>query len=770
MQLKKVFIIIVSIFLNWNNFTLATLGNEVEITFAPNFLPEIRVDKITEPISIDGELDDSGWKEVSVAKNFSEFYPGDQTEPAVNTEVLITYDLDNIYFAFICYDNPAQVRASYIERDQMRGNDAVEVLLDTYGEAAWGYELMANPYGVQADWLWSRAAGENGADITYDLIWESAGKITDSGYQVEIAIPFSSLRFPDQHEQLWRIDFRRIRPRESFIQYSWAAQNRDEPCNACQWGTITGIKNVKPGKGIEILPSLITYQSGALAETQNPNSQFENQKPELELSMNAKFSLTSDITAEATVNPDFSQVEADAEQIDVNTTLALFYPERRPFFQEGSDLFRTWVPVFYSRSINNPQIAGKMVARKNRHSMGYMVARDQNSAIILPFEESSAFLLGGKSINNILRYQRAFGIDSHIGFLMTDRRLEGGGSGTLLNIDNQLRLHRNLRIQSQFVGSYTVEPEDQELSKQISQMIDNGLIDSTFSGGKYTAVFDGESYAGHGIIVNLEERSRHFNFDATYWEFSSTFRADNGFQRNNSYRQTEMLANYTFYFRESFIERIRPTTHFGRRWNFDKVKKVDWIEVGLETTLKGQTTLTSSYRKANERFLGVLFNDLWRIRVNFSSYFSESIGITFSTDYGNEIVRLYEPPVVGRQTDIEVGARIKPINRMRIEPTFSYSKSDNLVTDESFFNGFIARTRLYFQFNRTFSFRLVAQFNDFYKTWNFDPLIIYRINPFSVFYVGSAYDYCRFNNGEKGTQTQMISRQIFVKLQYLFQI
>jgi hypothetical protein len=770
MYLKNVFKLFISIFLVWNNFLLADKETSVDQRFTPNFLPELSLHKVNQPINIDGELDDAGWKTASVARNFSEFYPGDQTEPAVNTEVLLTYDSNNFYFAFICYDDPAKVRASYIDRDRMRGNDAVEILLDTYGEAAWGYELMANPYGIQADWLWSRAAGENGADITYDLIWESAGKITDSGYQVEIAIPFSSLRFPNRQEQSWRIDLRRIRPRESFNQYSWAAQNRDEPCNACEWGTISGIKDVKPSKGVEILPSLIAYQSGALSEIQNPDSPFENRNPELELSLNGKFSLTSDMTAEATVNPDFSQVEADAEQIDVNTTLALFYPERRPFFQEGSDLFRTWIPIFYSRSINNPQIAGKLVTRKNRNSMGYLFAGDQNSAIILPFEESSAILLGGKSSNNILRYQRAFGIDSHIGFLLTDRRLAGGGSGTLLNIDSQLRLHRNIRIQSQLVGSYTVEPDDQELSGQISQLIENGLIDSTFNNEKYTAIFDGESYPGHGIIVNLEERSRHFNFDATYWEYSPTFRADNGFQTNNNYRQTEMLANYTFYFRNSFVERIRPITHFGRRWNFDKVKKVDWLELGVETNLKGQTTIISSYRKARERFRGELFTDLWRFHMSLSSYFSESLGITFSTDYGNEIVRLYAPPVLGRQTDIELGARIKPINRIRIEPTFSFSKSASILSENSYFQGFIARTSLYFQFNRMLSFRLVAQFNDFYQTWNFDPLIIYRMNPFSVFYVGSTYDYCRFSSGERGTQTQMISRQVFIKLQYLFQI
>ena len=116
----------------------------------------------------------------------------------------ITYDNENLYVAFDCHDDPADIRATMCQRDQFYGDDAVCLLIDTYGDAAWAYEFFVNPYGVQKDYLWSSIGGE---DRGYDLIWESAAQITETGYQVEMAIPFASLRFPNKDVQSWKMDF-----------------------------------------------------------------------------------------------------------------------------------------------------------------------------------------------------------------------------------------------------------------------------------------------------------------------------------------------------------------------------------------------------------------------------------------------------------------------------------------------------------------------------------------------------------------------------------
>ncbi|HDS01042.1 MAG TPA: hypothetical protein ENO07_03395, partial [candidate division Zixibacteria bacterium] len=229
--------------------------------WVPVYSPEIVIPRTSGEIMVDGELDDPGWKTAAYIDRFHEHFPGDQTRPPVETAVFVAYDDDNLYVAFVCEDDPSAIRATYGERDNVGWDDNVIISIDTYGDAAWAYELGANAYGIQQDALWSRGGAEDGS---FDVIYESEGIITDSGYQVEFAIPFSSLRFPTREAQTWKVDFWRNHPRELRRQSSWAAYNRDESCWPCQWGTVKGIQGVKPGHGIELLPSIVASQSGAL--------------------------------------------------------------------------------------------------------------------------------------------------------------------------------------------------------------------------------------------------------------------------------------------------------------------------------------------------------------------------------------------------------------------------------------------------------------------------------------------------------------------------
>ena len=389
-----------------------------QLDWKPTRHPTLELHRAEGAIKLDGSLDDSGWRNAARAGNFVEHNPGNETRPPVETDVLVTYDDRNFYVAFICADDPAKVRTSVCERDRIFSDDNVGIILDTYGDAAWAYELMINPFGIQGDLLYSPEGGE---DEGYNMIWESAGQITDSGYQVEVAVPFTSLRFPTSDQQSWRIDFWRNHPREIRRQYSWAEYDNDDPCWPCRWGTINGIEHVTPGKGIELLPSAIAYQSGVRDES---TGRIENADPDGELSFNGKYAISSGVTAEASLNPDFSQIESDAAQIDVNSTFALDYPERRPFFQEGSDLFLTPFRTVYTRMINDPQAAVKLVGRVNHLSVGYLSAYDEHSPIIVPFDEYSRSVPSNRSprsFSNIVRGRRAVGTDSYVGLVATDR-------------------------------------------------------------------------------------------------------------------------------------------------------------------------------------------------------------------------------------------------------------------------------------------------------------------------------------------------------------
>ena len=216
------------------NTVLLSLPALASTPFEPVFNPTLEIEKSAGEISIDGNLGDPGWKGTARVTNFVERSPGDNTKPEVETEAFITYDNDNLYVAFLCYDDPAAIRTTMCQRDQFGADDAVCLLMDTYCDASWAYEFLVNPYGIQKDRLWTSVGDE---DAGYDLIWESASRITATGYQVEMAIPFASLRFPNQEAQTWKVDFWRNRPRESYKQYSWSARDRDEQCWPCQWGT-----------------------------------------------------------------------------------------------------------------------------------------------------------------------------------------------------------------------------------------------------------------------------------------------------------------------------------------------------------------------------------------------------------------------------------------------------------------------------------------------------------------------------------------------------
>ncbi|RKX26016.1 MAG: hypothetical protein DRP45_04560, partial [Candidatus Zixiibacteriota bacterium] len=192
-------------------FAVIAQAVQADDTFVPVYHPSMNVTKAAGDISIDGKLDDPGWQGAARADNFAEHNPGDQTKPPVETIAYITYDDGNLYVSFICYDDPSTIRASLCERGRLWNDDNVGFFLDTYGDAAWAYTLNVNPYGVQADAMWT----PTGQDGGFDLIWESAGMITDSGYQVEMAIPFAALRFPNKDIQTWRVDFWRNHPRES---------------------------------------------------------------------------------------------------------------------------------------------------------------------------------------------------------------------------------------------------------------------------------------------------------------------------------------------------------------------------------------------------------------------------------------------------------------------------------------------------------------------------------------------------------------------------
>ncbi len=703
------------------------------------------------PIEIDGELEDPGWAGATRITDFVERTPREGAVPPAETDVLLTYDESNLYVAFIARDpDPSTIRAALQPRDQLWSDDWVGVLLDPYGDASVGYAFLSNPVGVQAD-LQLTTTSEDGS---IDFVFTTAGRITDDGYVVEMAIPFRSLPVPERAEHDWRIMLARTWPRSNKHYITWPAWSRNNSCQLCELASLSGIEAIRTGGNLEVLPSLVVSQGGALADTSDPDS-FETGSLLTQPSLGLRYTFQQGWTTEATLNPDFSQVESDTDQIDVNTTFALFYPERRPFFQEGMDLYRTPLDVFYSRSINAPQAATKLTGRTGRTSIGYIGARDRHTPFVVPFAEETAILQAGMSFTNVLRLQHNLG-GSHVGALLTDRRLDGGGSGTTASVDGHFRFGEMYSLDGHMVLNHTREPNDPELSL--------GLPDITFGDEGYTAAFDGESFTGHSGFLRFARDARTWSWNVLYLEVSPTYRADTGFQSQNDFRRATGWTGVTFYPNRQYLERISGSLFGGSYWNFGGVRTQDVFAPGVSVTLPRQTAvgISTTFRREvfrGERLAGIREHSLM-VMSDFSSAFRGEINL----GAGNRVARTLAVPEVGEGWNAELSATIQPTQRMTIEPSINYQEL-SLFSGEDVFSGYVIRTRFGFQYNRELNVRMVFQYNDFENRLDLEPLLVYQLNPFTMFYLGSSHGSSQFDE-RAFVETD---RQYFAKFQYLFQ-
>nr|MEE4269811.1 DUF5916 domain-containing protein [Candidatus Krumholzibacteria bacterium] len=746
--------------------------------FEPNIQPTVSTSVAVGKIHIDGHLDELAWQQAGRARQFAERYPDDGTQPPVETEALITYDQDHLFVAFICHDDPELIRATLCQRDQFFNDDAVGLLLDTFGEGQWAYELFVNPYGIQKDLMWTYVQGE---DRGFDMIWHSAAQITDIGYTVEMAIPFASMRFPAGDVQSWRLDFQREHPRQSAREYAWSGYDRNDQCYPCQWGRVEGITGVQAGKGLEILPSLIGYQTGRIRDSLDADSGLENEDIEGRASVGMKYSLTSDVTVEGTYNPDFSQIEADADQIDVNTTILQRYPERRPFFQEGNDLFRTYFNSFYTRMVVDPLVATKGTARWTKTSVAYMYARDEASPYIVPTEERSYTRSLGNSDVHVLRALHSLGNNSQAGVMATGRNYEDGGQGTILSADANFRLTSTLSWLGQFVFSDTEEPEGVDIRSG-----------ETFAEGRHTVDLDGETYTGNAFITELRRSAEHWNFTLDYNQVDPTYRTQTGYDPWNDQRNAFIWSNYHFTFDEGLVQRITPGLWVNGRWNYNGDRKWQHVNPSVNVQLRwAQTNFGIGYTSGSETWSGVAFDNLWRWNGYWNSRPSDRFG------YYLEMAVAENPALFsiarGDEKRVSLALDIKPVDNLIIEPNLDFIQSKDNSTGELLFEQTIARMRLRWQLNKELSLRLVVQHNSsenppfrdeavagnfpdyhmfFGGKWEVDPLLTYRVNSFSVFYLGSTHDYRDFNAAATGTSNlyRQTARQYFMKVQYLFQI
>jgi hypothetical protein len=712
--------------------------------------PEVTIQRISEKIVIDGYFNETAWSNAASISGFTEFFPREGAKPPYDTQVRIMYDNTHLYLGITAFDDPQTVRSGLRDRDGIFNDDFVGIILDTYGNSTWAYEFFFNPIGIQGDML---LTGDN-EDFGFHIVHHSRGRITDTGYVVEVAIPFSELRFPDVEEQTWRATFWRTRPRSSRERSSWAAISRDDACFMCQFGTIRGISGIKSSQQIRLLPSITVTQS---ADRTSPSAKMDNDPITLKPSLGLSYSPSSSLTAELTINPDFSQIESDAGQIDVNTTTALSYPERRPFFQEGSDLFDSRIQQLYTRSINSPLAALKLTGRQQRASYAFMSAFDEQSPIIIALEEGSRTIVRESSFVNVARFRQSFGNDNDLGLILTDRRYEEGGSGTTFGLDGRIRLNKTISTSYHVVVSHTDEGVDENTFVRFQNQ--------TFASGKYTLAYDGERFTGSGLGVGVSQNGRNFRSNFTYTQLSPEFRAHAGFVNQNARRNVFNTSEITLYPRVNWMDQISLKHMGGLFYNWDGILKDKFSMPSVAVSLPGQTAIQIGYLWSVERFGGVRIPGIERWDLNIMTQPTQYLSGRASITKGKFIARFARPAYLGEGHQISYSITVRPTSQLEIQPSIAWQELNNPTTNEELFSVYIARTRVSYQFTREFFLRIITEYNHGNGNIDIQPLLTYKINPFSVFYLGTNRLYSDWD----GMQDPSIqSRQYFFKAQYLF--
>ena len=737
--------------------------------FVPNRDLKLSASRLHEALRIDGRLDEPAWQTAVRIGNFTEVEPGDNVRPPVDTEAWLAYDADNLYIGFVCYDdNPAAIRASVSDRDNMFADDWAGLVIDTFHDQQNGYFFVVNPRGIQGDLFRSR----NNEDSSYDTVWYSGGQLTDFGWTAEVAIPFRSIRFPDRPVQEWGVHFFRTRPRESRAQYSWAPLSRDNNCFFCQAGTINGMTSINQSRNLEILPYVIANQSGSLNGTDDASFDWENDNGDAEGGVGLKYGITPNNTLDLTYNPDFSQIESDATQIDANQTFALFYPEKRPFFLEGADRFSSLIDVVYTRSINNPIAAGKFTGKSGRNTTTFMTSMDETSPYIVPFEEQSGGAAGGDTYSNILRYKRDVLTESFVGLIATDRRAaEGNGSNTTAGLDTRLRIDEHFTFFGQVQGSFTQEPDDTTLSESFND-IAFGKDD------EYTGAFDGEDFNGHAIESSLVRNGRHYNAELWYGDYSPTFRAETGFVTSNNHRIATFWNGYMFQFDTNpVIERLEPQVSMGRKYNYAGEFKDTWLEPSVWLRFKKQTYLWTGFLWSEEVFADTFVPGIARWSGDVDTRFSNLLSGGFDWRLGPSMIRDRDNPRLGDQFAYGAWLELKPTSQLLLTLEHTSFDLNELNGGPDVFDTFVTRGRLTYQFSKRLFCRVVGEYVDDSRSFAVDPLLSYKINPFTVFFLGSSHSFDEFSDDPATTEIEVressyrqTERLFFVKFQYLIQV
>ncbi|MDZ4864480.1 MAG: DUF5916 domain-containing protein [Gemmatimonadota bacterium] len=649
---------------------------------------EVAIPRIDATVEIDGRLDEPAWAQATRLAGFHQYQPVDSRPAEEQTDVLVWYAPNAIHFGIIAQDRePGSIRATQADRDNLDADDIVTIYLDTFNDHRRAFFFTVNPHGSQSDGVRSEGGFTAGTlfggniDKSPDYLWQSKGQLTDSGYVVEIRIPFKSLRYPGDGGQQWAVNIVRKTQRTGY-EDTWTDTRRANASFLTQSGTVSGLHDLTRGIVTEIQP-FVTAQANGIRSTGG----FQREDIDPSFGVNLRLGLASNLSLDATWNPDFSQVESDASLVTANERFALFFPEKRPFFLEGIELFATPNQLVYTRQIVNPVAGGKVTAKFGRYNVAQLVAVDEQP--------------GANAVHTITRVRRDIGVNSTGGLTVTTRD-QDGAVNRLVAGDLRIVFGKLYYVAGQLGGSWTRSTRGANL--------------------RSAPLWEGE--------FDRTGRSWGFNYKLT--GIGNDFEAQSGFLQRNAIVGARAFNRLSFYgARGALLEALTVFAGPNRVWRYDDFPR---NAIEGDESIDGTLTLRGGWKvngHAEHSFVdfepgaytgytvdpgtgpvayqpldGV--NDGFEFSTGFTTPTFRTINASAKVTRGRGAI--FAEGGRGYETRVTSSLSLRPSGSIRMTASTTWSRITRARGGSEFARTIIPRLKLEFQPRRSLFFRVVSEY------------------------------------------------------------
>ena len=728
---------------------------------------------------VDGSLDEPVWSSAARLTEFSQYLPVDGRPAEDSSEVLVWYAPDGIWFGIRAFEaHGPVVRATLADRDNISADDHVQILLDTFNDRRRALVFAVNPLGVQQDGVRSEglagaAGGQNAGfrfdgvvDLNPDYVFESRGRVTPAGYEVEVRIPFKSLRYQGSATQDWGLQVVRV-TQHSAYEDTWTPVVRANASYLIQAGRIVGLTGLRRGLVMDLTPEATMRVVGAPTTAAYTYGQAEPT-----LGGTLRWGLTQNLGFNATVNPDFSQVEADVGQVTVNERFALFFPEKRPFFLEGLEQFDTPNTLIYMRQIVRPVAGVKLAGKVGSTAVAYLGAVDDTT-------ETTP----RHAVHNLLRVRQDLGQASHVGIAYTDR-VEGSSYNRVLGADTRLIWRTIWFSAAQIVNSWT---RDSTGVERLGQMWNLTIYDRT-----------GRHYGNHGALTGI----------------SPDFHAGSGFVNRTGVTQGRIFNRFSAYGRPGAVfEQVTTFIGYEPTWRYGELGK-STIEGSLSQTvlftMRGGWGANVSWRNQHQRFeqgeyasykedsAGTLrflvphgLYNLWGASAGLNTP-NRALSGSFAIAYQG--VPVFDEASRGHAFGINVNTSWHPTDALRVEASWVHRRLTRAADGSRFSIANIPRVKVEYQLSRAIFFRYVGEYRAQERAalvspstsrplwvgdeiaaaiteieFRSDVLFSYRPTPGTVLFLGYGASLTE-DTSFRFTNLRRTADGVFIKVSYLFRL